>query len=435
MASRRWVVTRGRRVGRKPTRLPLEEGFEQAILRTGAKRRALVDAAGRAAANRLRCRGGREVEREDDAFALPWFQIRALLKSMTSLRTWLGWLIGAALVVPAVEQAHAFCYRASCKADDMSSLCIPDRKCRTLVWPGACASYSISEAKDLPEMWDDYDFGAYVDKAFEQWLNVECANRERPSITVRRTANVVCQKAEFNQDAGNANQFIFKNEIPDGDESAVSRTTLNLDVNQGIVLGVDVEVNVDHSAFKQSGADRTAMLQSLLLYEVGQFLGLSDSDKADSVMGNMPWFSTSPDAAARVPWVQDRITLTADDTNGLCFLYAPGTARDKNCSALPRHGFAKKCGNDQVRYDCAVGYVGLSQKPDYPPVVTSSTLPAGSASVASSQHAAVGVDGAVARMRHRAAAMFDQQIGWASAALAFGFIGVVLYARRRSTSR
>ena len=135
-------------------------------------------------------------------------------------------------------------------------------------------------------------------------------------------------KAEFNQDAGNANQFIFKNEIPDGDESAVSRTTLNLDVNQGIVLGVDVEVNVDHSAFKQSGADRTAMLQSLLLYEVGQFLGLSDSDKADSVMGNMPWFSTSPDAAARVPWVQDRITLTADDTNGLCFLYTPETARD-----------------------------------------------------------------------------------------------------------
>ena len=102
-----------------------------------------------------------------------------------------------------------------------------------------------------------------------------------------------------------------------------------------------------------SGGERD--LGSVLLHEVGHFLGLSHSGDRSAVM--------------YAYYAAQMAALTQDDIDGICAIYPPDGTRVANgtavqasaCDGTPRHGFSSQCGSlappndDEPKGGCSMG--------------------------------------------------------------------------------
>jgi hypothetical protein len=149
----------------------------------------------------------------------------------------------------------------------------------------------------------------------------------------------VCDVAQYNAHAGNANLIVFRDESWPYSESdhELAATWLTADA-QGQILDADIEINATEPLSVPVGTEGVELgvianqrdLQSILVHEAGHFLGLDHSREEGSVM------------QAELSVGEVRAALSADDEAAICAVYPP-EREAQQCDYTPRNGFASEC--------------------------------------------------------------------------------------------
>jgi hypothetical protein len=249
-----------------------------------------------------------------------------------------------------------------------STLRAPPGECSTgtpLMWCSACAGLSVHVDGSL-----DIPFAELRREATEaaaRWGNVGCPGdaMDPPAFELRVTDDTRVFSG-INHTGPNANAIWFNSTWrPDALHRAgtIAITIVSFDRRSGEILDADVELNQrtddNPNGFTFSigtPSPENADLPTILTHELGHALGLGHSDQDRAVM----W----PTAGMG----ERRLTLNADDIEGVCDIYAfdrrpslqcdpPGTERrpDLVCNETPYGGFAPALDGGRVVGGCSVG--------------------------------------------------------------------------------
>jgi hypothetical protein len=277
---------------------------------------------------------------------------------MTPLRIGsLAALAAACLLAPSV--ASAYCIARGCDEDadfnetfEGETMCIRDGYCLVsggveLHWPKSCISYGVQ--RDGSDS-DGIDFDTahdLVNVAFQAWLDVDCGEGFGPSVAVKDMGAVDCRKAEYNQDQGNANVILFRDDDWPylNSVDALALTTLTYNVRNGEIYDADIEVNSFEADLTTGDSNVRDDFQSIITHEIGHFLGLSHS--------NIPGATMRPGYLTTNTDLRD---LDDDDVAGICAVYPPDEeVNADDCG--PRHGFSRDCAKP-LEESCAMGAPG-----------------------------------------------------------------------------
>jgi hypothetical protein len=187
----------------------------------------------------------------------------------------------------------------------------------------------------------DFDTAeAVIQEAFDKWAAADCGGAG-PSFRIVAKGEIGCGVAEYNQDAPNANVFMFRDDDWPyaGSVDTLALTTLTYNVETAEIYDADVEFNSFQTTFTTSDEpiEIVSDLSSVVTHEAGHFLGLSHSSFETAVMRGIGY----------QPGTTDLRVLTADDVAGICEIYPPG--RDPGDSCGPRHGFSRECGSGEKK--------------------------------------------------------------------------------------
>jgi MYXO-CTERM domain-containing protein len=234
---------------------------------------------------------------------------------------------------------------AWCRMTTSSAAPTPGSPCVTegipLEWNRRCMEYSI-DARGSKDLTID-QVTEIVRSSFDAWLAVECADG-MPPFEVRETMDMsMCDRAEYNTDAGNVNTVAFVNDWEDReyDPAAYALTTVWHNTRTGEIYDADIEINEQRGAYGicppvDGCSDGTIDLQNVLTHEAGHFFGLGHTqpEHAFAVM-----YAVSP------PGEVGKRVLRTDDIEGFCSIYPAGSLPD-SCSFTPRHGLDLSCDGD-----------------------------------------------------------------------------------------
>jgi hypothetical protein len=230
----------------------------------------------------------------------------------------------------------------------------PDTGCllegTPLYWPERCISFSVQRDGSVTQGIDFETARATVAAAFDAWQTVDCGDGATPSFAIKDYSPATCNKAEYNQDSGNANIFMFRdNDWPyTHADDTLALTTITYNTENAQIYDADVEINSWQATFTfaDNADDTQDDLQAVLTHECGHFLGLSH----DSVIGSTmyPQYYQG-DLYQRTP--------NDDDRAGICDIYPPGDTFDANACA-PRHGLSRECGDTKKTSSCGVNARG-----------------------------------------------------------------------------
>lgn len=247
----------------------------------------------------------------------------------------------AAAAVCLLTSASAFGYCLTRTCNPTQEHCeVDENDCivsgKLLYWASSCVSFGIqkdgSERNDI----DATLFEEIAQQGFDTWLAAPCEDGT-PGISVQSVGTVACDQAEYNQSGGNANIFLFRDQIWPyvGGADALGLSTINYDPSSGRIYDVDVEINGTDTPITTGDPVRGADLLSIVTHEEGHFFGLSHSEVALATMrpGYRP-----PDDSLR--------TLHDDDIAAICEAYPPDRDAETD-SCTPRHGFSDQCGGDE----------------------------------------------------------------------------------------
>ena len=264
--------------------------------------------------------------------------------------------LAAAFALLASARAEAYCRSSACPPREDGStnghICNPpqDDDCGVeLQWRQPCIGFNVHTSASGQV---DYETAeATLVHAFAAWTAVDCGGLAAPSIAVFDLGEVSCGTIEYNQHAGNANVLVFRDDfwphLSDGSSTAdtLALTTVTYDVEKGDIYDADIEVNTADNTFSTSdepGPEDVDLL-SVLTHEVGHLLGLAHSSEAGATM--------YPDYLRGTIDIRQ---LSADDEQAICSAYPPDRTATGECTAIPRHGFAPECKNEQTYVTCAV---------------------------------------------------------------------------------
>lgn len=257
----------------------------------------------------------------------------------------------AALVLAAAPDALAFCRTTTCGPGE----CQPAPECAycldgglPLYWPGGCASFSAQETGSPLRSISSALTGQLVESALAQWIGVDCGGGQHPSLAIYRTQDVVCDQQEYNQDAPNANVWMYRDDAWPyaGTGSTLALTTVTYNVKTGEIYDADVEINSVEVPITTGEGNIQADLSSIITHEAGHFLGLSHSCDQNATMFASYKFG---ETGLR--------SLEADDVAGICTIYPPGKDT-KACDPTPRHGFSTDCGTPTEDKGCCTTAAG-----------------------------------------------------------------------------
>lgn len=228
--------------------------------------------------------------------------------------------------------AEAFCRTTTCRSTTEKTCGRDDRECvnegTPLFWPSRCVGFSFQQQGTVnlvPE-----DTKQAILGAFATWSEHECPSGGAASIVFSPTEDVPCKLPQANKKSGNVNVVFFRDdEWPyRGIDGTLATTTVTYD-GDGSIWDADIAVN---SAFNNVTLDETNAeydVPSIVIHEVGHFLGIAHSDNPDALM-----------YASYLPGTVNR-ELTPDDIDALCTIYPPD--RQASCDPEPRGGFAPSC--------------------------------------------------------------------------------------------
>jgi hypothetical protein len=169
---------------------------------------------------------------------------------------------------------------------------------------------------------------------FKQWLSADCGGGQNPDITIRDYGPVECHEAEYNQDAPNANIFMFRDDSWPYQNAidTLALTTLIFNAETGAIYDADVEVNTFQSSMSIDDVGPNDIdFNSVITHEIGHFLGLSHSTAEGSTM--RPSYAPGQVAMA---------SIEQDDVEGVCAAL-PAEREVSSTSCRPRHGFSSDC--------------------------------------------------------------------------------------------
>lgn len=251
-----------------------------------------------------------------------------------------GLALGAALLF-APASASAYCRTAACPSKDVAwQVCNPEQPadCGTpLYWGNRCVGFTLQ--KDASVQVSLADAETIFQQAFEAWMGADCGGGTHPSISVEYQGTVECGAQEYNQEKGNANVIVFRDEswpyANQGTVLALTTVTYNLDDSE--IYDADMELNsASISGFTLSDDGVKYDLLSIATHEAGHFLGLAHSPLTDATMFT--------DYKVGSTFLRD---LTEDDVNGICAAYPAAMPKSATCDPEPRHGFSSLCGDEQ----------------------------------------------------------------------------------------
>lgn len=239
-----------------------------------------------------------------------------------------GLLVGLSAPAP----ARAFCRTTTCRTTAEKECAKDDNECviegTPLAWPSRCVGFSFQAqgtAKLVPE-----DTKQAILSAFATWSEHECPDGSTASIAISATADVPCKLPQANKDGANVNVVFFRDdEWPyRGIDGTLATTTVTYD-GDGAIWDADIAVNAAFNDVTLSETDAEYDVQSIVVHEVGHFLGIAHSDDENALMA--PTYS--PGSVRR--------DVSDDDVDALCTIYPAG--RSASCSVEPRGGFGARC--------------------------------------------------------------------------------------------
>lgn len=249
-------------------------------------------------------------------------------------RPTLAALLAVAALIGAPRAAGAFCRTTTCRPDKDPENCKKDvNGCSTkgnpLLWPSSCVSVAMDKGltRFLPP---ELTVGPLAD-AFASWQEATCPDGKKPSIAfVTPKDPVSCTEPQANTKGPNVNIVFFRDDFWPyrGIDGTLASTTVTYD-SDGTIWDADLAINAASNPLSTSTTNVKYDLQSIVLHEVGHFIGLNHSDNGEAVM----YASYSPGSVSR--------KLQADDLNALCTVY-PST-RVATCNPTPRGGQATSC--------------------------------------------------------------------------------------------
>jgi hypothetical protein len=259
-------------------------------------------------------------------------------------------LVVGALALTVPREASGFCRTTTASVpanyDAQRNGCIT--KGLLLYWKNACVTYAVNDkgATDIPAA----DASRIIDQAFATWTGATCpATAQKVGMSVTNLGAVQCGEVRYNSGSPNQNLIVFREDVwPYNDASnTLGLTTVTFNAESGEIYDADMEINATGKNLSitdtvpASGFD----LLSVVTHEAGHFFGLAHATTSTATM-----------FASYKPGTTTLRSLTADDIDGLCAIYPnveqravdPTVSQDgfvaaDECSAVPRHGFTKKC--------------------------------------------------------------------------------------------
>jgi MYXO-CTERM domain-containing protein len=248
--------------------------------------------------------------------------------------------VGLAALLPA-SPALAFCRTASCAAAGTGTgqNCMPAQPgdCgKSLFWASPCVGYSIQQNASAKVSFAEVE--KIMKASFATWEGATCTGGA-PRIVATELAASECTKHEYNQDKGNTNLIVFRDDKwpYEGSSNTLALTTVTYNLETGEIYDADMELNSADSALTTSDTVVQFDLQSITTHEAGHFLGLAHSATTTATM--------FPDYK---PGDTELRTLDPDDVLGICAIYPAGSPIPASCDPTPRHGFSTLCGSDQI---------------------------------------------------------------------------------------
>jgi hypothetical protein len=205
-----------------------------------------------------------------------------------------------------------------------------------LFWPSSCLSFAVQRAGSKTSEIDYETADAIIEASFLKWNTVDCGSGP-PSFRFVNKGAVDCRKAEYNQEAGNANIFMFRDDDwPYTNQiDTLALTTVTYNVETAEIYDSDVEVNTADAPFSTTDEppdDEHADFEAVITHEIGHFLGLAHSEVNAATMRAIGYQLGTTGLR----------TLAPDDIEGVCQIYPPDEKIGSECA--PRHGFTGECG-------------------------------------------------------------------------------------------
>jgi hypothetical protein len=250
-------------------------------------------------------------------------------------------LLASGVALLSTSRVDAYCRaltQAPPKEFDQTVSCFEgSAEARQLYWLNDCVGYSLQQNAS-----QEIDLASATEaaaQAFAAWRAVDCGGGAHPSIDATHDMGPVgCDKVEYNNRQPNQHVILLRDgawPYP-GSANTLGLTTLRPDPLSGEVFDADIEINAPAVA-QEAALNSAVSLQSVLLHEIGHYLGLAHSTDSDAVM----FAFYKPVSMA----------LTQDDIDGICAIYPPDGTRSTSagsvpkaaCDPTPRHGFSAQC--------------------------------------------------------------------------------------------
>lgn len=211
--------------------------------------------------------------------------------------------------------AFGFCRTNTCQTDNNCE--VDERGCpvggRPVRWPNGCLSFAVQRDGSELQGFDADVVLEIAQKAFALWTDSECFGGGSPPLTFGAQGRVRCNVPEYNCDPGdwNANVVMFRDEGWPHVASALAVTCVTMNVDTGVILDADIEINTTppYFDFALPGENAGADLQTVITHEAGHFLGLEHSNLSGALM-----FANYNDSVLVS-------SLSDDDIAGVCEIY------------------------------------------------------------------------------------------------------------------
>jgi hypothetical protein len=229
--------------------------------------------------------------------------------------------------------AWAYCHKSTCNPEKED--CEKDEyDCvssgRGVAWTQLPIPYRFHAAGS--QYFEDSDLRMTVRRAFDTWESVEC--EDGPTSLAFKQGKDITSDPDEGEAAPLDFGIYFRDDAWPEQASDIALSRVNAFARSGMIAGANIEVNTAQKTFRLSNSDRGEFdLQSVMIHEVGHYLGLDHSSDPDSIMVTNYCNGESPCSKS----TDSLRTLGEDDIAAVCRLYPPknSSTAQEGCSASP----------------------------------------------------------------------------------------------------